>query len=75
MSILGQFGFYTLLPLTAPKIVSEPHEAARPADIYAGDDPCEITIGDYNVRVLAHRPLLYKCTNVIHMCMRVLRSV
>ena len=48
--ILAQFGFYTLLPLTAPKIVSEPREAVRPADIRAGDDPCEITVGDYNVR-------------------------
>ncbi|KAI0090862.1 DNase I-like protein [Irpex rosettiformis] len=50
-----QFGFYTILPLTAPAIVSVPDEEPLPSSIIALDDPCELTIGDYNVENMSPR--------------------
>ncbi len=44
-----QFGFYYILPLTAASVTSAPDAVASPAIIASSTDPCEITIGDYNV--------------------------
>ncbi|GJE96590.1 DNase I-like protein [Phanerochaete sordida] len=50
-----QFGFYSILPLTAPEIVSAPETEPRPASLHLNDDPCELTIGDYNVENMSPR--------------------
>lgn len=57
-----QFGFYTILPLTAPAVISSPEYSVPPASISRGTDPCELTIGDYNVENMSpsshHIPLV-----------------
>ncbi|KAI0685216.1 DNase I-like protein [Cytidiella melzeri] len=50
-----QFGFYTILPLTAPAVVSTPDYDPLPASIIATGEPCELTIGDYNVENMSPR--------------------
>ncbi|THH31712.1 hypothetical protein EUX98_g2486 [Antrodiella citrinella] len=50
-----QFGYYHILPLTAPNVLSAPQAEAAPATILAGLDPCQITIGDYNVENMGPR--------------------
>ncbi|KIK69647.1 hypothetical protein GYMLUDRAFT_66947 [Collybiopsis luxurians FD-317 M1] len=45
-----QFGFYYILPLTAPKVLSTPTSSAPPTNISADvTDICIVTFGDYNV--------------------------
>lgn len=45
-----QFGFYYVLPLTAPKIVSSLSTSPEPTKIKSNSrDSCPITLGDYNV--------------------------
>ncbi|GJJ13309.1 hypothetical protein Clacol_007561 [Clathrus columnatus] len=58
-----QFGFYYILPLTAPKIVSSISTGPKPTKINPNTrDICTITLGDYNVDNLApnssHLPLI-----------------
>ena len=45
-----QFGYWTILPLTAPEVQSVPEAQPAPAAFSSGTHPCEITLGDYNVR-------------------------
>jgi len=48
--ITYQFGFYYVLPLTAPTVLSSPSAPAPPTTLVSSPrDHCEITIGDYNV--------------------------
>lgn len=54
----SKFGFYSILPLTAPAIVSTPTDEPKPASIITSGDPCELTIGDYNVRTPLLSPQL-----------------
>ncbi|KAF8827753.1 hypothetical protein HHX47_DHR4000369 [Lentinula edodes] len=45
-----QFGFYYILPLTAPKVLTTPTTTAPPTNITADiTDICIVTFGDYNV--------------------------
>ncbi|KAI9058193.1 DNase I-like protein [Trametes sanguinea] len=48
-----QFGFYYILPLTAPTVVSTPDPTIPPATIKPAKDECTLTIGDYNVENMA----------------------
>ncbi|PSR72952.1 hypothetical protein PHLCEN_2v11189 [Hermanssonia centrifuga] len=50
-----QFGFYYILPLTAASVTSAPDAVASPAIIASSTNPCEVTIGDYNVENMAPR--------------------
>ncbi|KAI0071138.1 DNase I-like protein [Panus rudis PR-1116 ss-1] len=44
-----QFGFYYILPLTAPIVVSTPDPTIPATKLKASTDACVVTIGDYNV--------------------------
>ncbi|KAJ3546268.1 hypothetical protein NM688_g5532 [Phlebia brevispora] len=44
-----QFGFFYVLPLTAPKVVSVPSTTIPATNLTSVSDVCTITIGDYNV--------------------------
>ncbi|OCH85742.1 DNase I-like protein [Obba rivulosa] len=48
-----QFGFYYILPLTAPTVLAVPSADIPSATIAPSDDACTITIGDYNVENMA----------------------
>ncbi|KAI8986194.1 DNase I-like protein [Trametes punicea] len=48
-----QFGFYYILPLTAPTVISTPDPTVPPATIKPSRDECTLTIGDYNVDNMA----------------------
>ncbi|THV05257.1 DNase I-like protein [Dendrothele bispora CBS 962.96] len=48
-----QFGFYYILPLTAPTVLTSPDSTVPPSIIVASDDHCELTFGDYNVENMA----------------------
>ncbi|THG99672.1 hypothetical protein EW026_g2728 [Hermanssonia centrifuga] len=45
-----QFGFFYVIPLTAPSVTSSPSTTAPPTTLTHSTDACVITIGDYNVR-------------------------
>ncbi|KAI0632003.1 DNase I-like protein [Trametes polyzona] len=51
--VVYQFGFYYILPLTAPTVVSTPDPNIPPASIKPSRDACKLTIGDYNVENMA----------------------
>ncbi|RPD62220.1 DNase I-like protein [Lentinus tigrinus ALCF2SS1-7] len=51
--IVYQFGFYYILPLTAPVVASTPSSVIPPATIKPTDDECTLVIGDYNVENMA----------------------
>lgn len=51
--ITYQFGFYYVLPFTAPKIVSSPDFSVPPSTVKPSDKNHVITIGDYNVENMA----------------------
>ncbi|KAJ7134553.1 DNase I-like protein [Mycena epipterygia] len=52
--ITYQFGFYYVLPLTAPTVISSPSFVVEPTTLVSSsDDLCAITIGDYNVENMA----------------------
>ncbi|KAG2009844.1 endonuclease/exonuclease/phosphatase, variant 2 [Coprinopsis cinerea AmutBmut pab1-1] len=66
-----QFGFYYVVPLTAPTVISRPKQSAQPTTLEAKRtiidrifDRCAITFGDYNVENLApnsrHLPTIAK---------------
>ncbi|KAK7690827.1 hypothetical protein QCA50_005928 [Cerrena zonata] len=59
-----QFGYYQILPLTAPTVLSEPVPDIPPVSFYSSDKSCELTIGDYNVENMSprsrHVPLVAK---------------
>lgn len=44
-----RFGFFYILPTTAPVLVSSPSFTVPPTTITASNDPCVVTVGDYNV--------------------------
>ncbi|TDL22261.1 DNase I-like protein [Rickenella mellea] len=48
-----QFGFYYILPTTAPVLLSSPDPNVPPTRLEPADDPCIITFGDYKVENLA----------------------
>ncbi|EGO23670.1 hypothetical protein SERLADRAFT_356525 [Serpula lacrymans var. lacrymans S7.9] len=48
-----QYGYFYILPLTAPSVISSPTSAAPPTTISSSFDSCIITIGDYNVENMA----------------------
>jgi hypothetical protein len=48
-NVLFRFGFYQVLPLTAPEIISRPEEDQAPSTIFPDDSICTIIVGDYNV--------------------------
>ncbi|KAK7469141.1 hypothetical protein VKT23_003631 [Stygiomarasmius scandens] len=48
-----QFGFYYILPLTAPTVLTSPDSTVPPSSIVASNDYCAITFGDYNVENMA----------------------
>ncbi|KAF9480152.1 DNase I-like protein [Pholiota conissans] len=59
--VLFQFGFYYVLPTTAPTVISVPDPVIPPSSIVPDlSDACSITFGDYNVENLspnvAHLP-------------------
>jgi predicted extracellular nuclease len=43
------FGFYSVLPLTAPQIISTPNATAPPTTLTSVDDGCTLVFGSYNV--------------------------
>ncbi|KAJ7794158.1 DNase I-like protein [Mycena olivaceomarginata] len=52
--ITYQFGFYYVLPLTAPTVISNPDFAIAPTTLTSSPtDHCAITVGDYNVENMA----------------------
>ncbi|KAJ6508882.1 DNase I-like protein [Mycena sanguinolenta] len=50
-----QFGFYYVLPLTAPTVISNPNFTVAPTTLTSSSstDECAITVGDYNVENMA----------------------
>ena len=46
-----QFGYYHILPLTAPEVVEWPDFDVPPSTLSNTTHPCQIRIGDYNVRL------------------------
>ncbi|EPT05654.1 hypothetical protein FOMPIDRAFT_1021407 [Fomitopsis schrenkii] len=50
-----QFGNYYVVPLTAPDVVWAPEESASASEIFPTYNPCELTIGDYNVENMGPR--------------------
>ncbi|KAK7681573.1 hypothetical protein QCA50_015306 [Cerrena zonata] len=44
-----QFGFYYILPLTAPIVVSTPDPTIPATTLVSSNDSCTLTVGDYNV--------------------------
>ncbi|KAA1469821.1 DNase I-like protein [Dentipellis sp. KUC8613] len=51
--ILFQFGFYYILPTTAPTIVSQPNFDVPPTTLTSEDNECVLTLGDYNIDNMA----------------------
>ncbi|KAJ7459796.1 DNase I-like protein [Mycena latifolia] len=52
--ITYQFGFYYVLPLTAPTVISNPSFVIPPTTLVSSPhDRCAITVGDYNVENMA----------------------
>ncbi|KLO04878.1 DNase I-like protein [Schizopora paradoxa] len=51
--ILQQFGFFYVMPLTAPTLVSSPSFTPPVTNITASKGACQITIGDYNIDNMA----------------------
>lgn len=50
---LARFGFFYVLPLTAPQVISRPSGNIPPTTITSDDDLCTVTFGDYNVHVFS----------------------
>ncbi|KAH9945267.1 DNase I-like protein [Epithele typhae] len=50
-----QFGFYYILPLSAPEILQYPSFDVLPAPFNSSVHPCQIRIGDYNVENMSPR--------------------
>ncbi|TRM63932.1 DNase I-like protein [Schizophyllum amplum] len=48
-----EFGYYYILPLTAPSVLSAPSETAQPTSIQPDGGSCSLTFGDYNVENMA----------------------
>ncbi|TCD70910.1 hypothetical protein EIP91_001219 [Steccherinum ochraceum] len=51
--VLYQFGFYYILPLTAPVVVSTPDPTVPVTTLKPSKNACQFTLGDYNVENLA----------------------
>ncbi|KAJ7935578.1 DNase I-like protein [Mycena leptocephala] len=52
--ITYQFGYYYVLPLTAPTVITSPSTPVSPTTLVSSDlDHCAITVGDYNVENMA----------------------
>ncbi|EIN06964.1 DNase I-like protein [Punctularia strigosozonata HHB-11173 SS5] len=60
--VVFQFGFFYVLPLTAPSILTKPNSTVPPTTLVSTKNACEITFGDYNVENLgpttAHLPTI-----------------
>jgi len=50
-----QYGVYSILPLTAPTVLSTPELEVKPVPFVSSDHPCDLTIGDYNVENMGPR--------------------
>ncbi|KAL0580123.1 hypothetical protein V5O48_001899 [Marasmius crinis-equi] len=48
-----QFGFFYVLPLTAPEVISTNTTSAAKSSITTSTDKCVLTVGDYNVENMA----------------------
>lgn len=48
-SHLNRFGFYYILPLTAPTVLTTPDPTIPPSTIKPRAQVCTLVIGDYNV--------------------------
>ncbi|ETW81750.1 hypothetical protein HETIRDRAFT_125191 [Heterobasidion irregulare TC 32-1] len=57
-----QFGFFYLLPTTAPTIVSSPDPTVPPTTLKSSNSSCVLTLGDYNIENMmptsAHMPIV-----------------
>ncbi|KII86960.1 hypothetical protein PLICRDRAFT_113396 [Plicaturopsis crispa FD-325 SS-3] len=51
--ITFQYGFYYILPTTAPTVKSTPSIDVSPSNITSSDAACTITLGDYNIDNMA----------------------
>ena len=51
----ARFGFYYVMPLTAPQVLSTPDPTVPPSSIKRTKNKCEIVIGDYNVSFSTYR--------------------
>ncbi|KLO07622.1 DNase I-like protein [Schizopora paradoxa] len=51
--VFQQFGFFYVMPLTAPKLASSPSFVAPVTNITASSGACQVTIGDYNIDNMA----------------------
>ncbi|KAH9919877.1 endonuclease/exonuclease/phosphatase [Amylocystis lapponica] len=50
-----QYGYFYVLPLTAPRVISVPNSEVLPSSLVASAHPCELNIGDYNVENMSPR--------------------
>ncbi|TFK52519.1 DNase I-like protein [Heliocybe sulcata] len=50
-----QYSYYQILPLTAPSVVSTPEYTMPVTSLVSRDDPCELTMADYNVENMGPR--------------------
>lgn len=55
---LNRFGFFYVMPLTAPKLASSPSFVAPVTNVTAASGACQVTIGDYNVRMYNVFPII-----------------
>ncbi|THH20544.1 hypothetical protein EW146_g821 [Bondarzewia mesenterica] len=57
-----QFGFFYLLPTTAPTIISSPDPDVPATNLTSNDSTCVLTLGDYNIENMAptssHLPIV-----------------
>ncbi|EIN05174.1 DNase I-like protein [Punctularia strigosozonata HHB-11173 SS5] len=57
-----QYGFFSLLPLSAPSVLSAPPYEPPASSLVPDADPCSLIIGDYNVENMspksAHLPIV-----------------
>ncbi|KAI0059548.1 DNase I-like protein [Artomyces pyxidatus] len=51
--VLFQFGFFYILPTTAPTVLTSPNFTVPPTTLKAEKNVCVITIGDYNIENMA----------------------
>ncbi|TFY75479.1 hypothetical protein EWM64_g8535 [Hericium alpestre] len=51
--VLFQFGFYYIIPTTAPTVLSNPDFSVPPTNLTTSTDECVLTLGDYNIDNMA----------------------
>ena len=58
-----RYGFYYVLPLTAPTVLSTPDSTVPPTKLTSSTSKCVVTLGDYNVcRFLLNS---FRCLNIV----------